>query len=310
MYAARTEQYGSSSLSTTENKYLSIQVCDETSALESVVVGLANDLGPIYPITPKIKMHQQQGTLPLEQDLKREIDALARLLEEQGITVYRPRNIPLQDQMYPRDIACVIDDVWVRARMAKKSRVQEYEGIQYLVNQINPSKICIPPDGALLEFGDCVQYKDTIFLGQSDRTNHEGYRFLQQSFPHKEVIPLDLVVSDDPQTNVLHLDCIFQPVGVDRAVMCEQGFLSRPEAVYDIFGAKNIFNISAEEKNHLFPNVLSLAPDQVVSEKSFVRLNTQLRKWEIMTLEVSYTESSKLDGLIRCSTLPLRRRVL
>jgi N-dimethylarginine dimethylaminohydrolase len=54
-------------------------------------------------------------------------------------------------------------------------------------------------------------------------------------------------------------------------------------------------------------NVFSIAPDVVVSEKSFTRLNTWLRDNGFTVEEISYGEIAKQEGLLRCSTLPLIR---
>ena len=48
-------------------------------------------------------------------------------------------------------------------------------------------------------------------------------------------------------------------------------------------------------------------PNIVVSEKSFTRLNSWLRSFDIVVEEINYKEISKQGGLLRCSTLPLIR---
>ena len=54
-------------------------------------------------------------------------------------------------------------------------------------------------------------------------------------------------------------------------------------------------------------NVFSIAPDVVVSEKNFTRLNNWLRAQGITVEEIPYSEIAKQEGLLRCSTLPLIR---
>ena len=54
-------------------------------------------------------------------------------------------------------------------------------------------------------------------------------------------------------------------------------------------------------------NVFSIAPDVVVSEKNFTRLNTWLRDNGFTVEEIPYAEIAKQEGLLRCSTLPLIR---
>ena len=47
--------------------------------------------------------------------------------------------------------------------------------------------------------------------------------------------------------------------------------------------------------------------DIVVSEKSFTKLNSWLRSFNIVVEEINFKEISKQGGLLRCSTLPLTR---
>ena len=54
-------------------------------------------------------------------------------------------------------------------------------------------------------------------------------------------------------------------------------------------------------------NVFSIAPNVVVSEKNFVRLNNWLRENGFEVEEIPYSEIAKQEGLLRCSTLPLIR---
>jgi N-dimethylarginine dimethylaminohydrolase len=54
-------------------------------------------------------------------------------------------------------------------------------------------------------------------------------------------------------------------------------------------------------------NVFSIAPDVVVSEKNFTRLNNWLSENGFTVEEIPYAEIAKQEGLLRCSTLPLIR---
>ena len=57
----------------------------------------------------------------------------------------------------------------------------------------------------------------------------------------------------------------------------------------------------------MFSNVFSIAPNVVVSERNFKRLNNWLRENGFVVEEIPYAEISKQEGLLRCSTLPLIR---
>jgi N-dimethylarginine dimethylaminohydrolase len=54
-------------------------------------------------------------------------------------------------------------------------------------------------------------------------------------------------------------------------------------------------------------NLFSITPSQVVSDERFERVNHILRGWGYKVLTVPYRETAKMGGLLRCTTLPLRR---
>lgn len=287
---------------------IALDVRDETSSLEAVVVGIGSNISPKrYMNNPKEAESVRTGTFPSEAALVAQQDAFTALLTEQGVTVYRPEDAPEMDQIFPRDIAFVIGDRLVRAHMRKANRRGEYEQIAALIDAIDTPAIEAPAE-AFIEGGDVILHPGYVFVGQSERTNAAGAAFLADSFPDLEVIPLELVTTDDPHTNVLHLDCAFQPVGSEHALFYADGFRKRPDAIYDLFGERNLISLTGEEMYHLMPNIFSVSPTTVVSEPGFTRINDELRRIGLTVLETPYHEVGKIGGLLRCSTLPLRRR--
>lgn len=138
----------------------------------------------------------------------------------------------------------------------------------------------------------------------------QGVQFLKDQFPNKIVKEFDLVKSKiEARDNALHLDCCFQPIGTDKGIIYKSGF--REEADYmflvKLFGKENLFHIDREEMYHMNSNVFSIAPDVVVSERNFTRLNTWMRERGFVVEEIPYAEIAKQEGLLRCSTLPLIR---
>ena len=56
------------------------------------------------------------------------------------------------------------------------------------------------------------------------------------------------------------------------------------------------------------PNIFSISPEIIVSDKAFTRMNKFLREeWNFTVEEIPYREISKMGGLLRCSTMPLVR---
>ena len=143
------------------------------------------------------------------------------------------------------------------------------------------------------------------------RTNLPGVDFLKDFFPNKTVKAFDLNKSNTVALdNALHLDCCFQPVGSGQAIIHREGFRQASDYKYlvDLFGMENLFHITKQEMYQMMSNVFSIAPDVVVSERNFTRLNDWLRDLGITVEEIPYAEICKQEGLLRCSTLPLRRK--
>ena len=233
--------------------------------------------------------------------------------------VYRPHNIPDLNQIFARDIAFVIDDYFFKSNILP-DRLGELDAIDYVINQIDPSKVITPPEEVHVEGGDVMLHGDHLFIGTykgndypnyiTARTNPEGVKFLKEFFPNKIVKEFDLAKSNTvAEDNALHLDCCFQPVGKDKAIIHREGFRMEAEYQYlvDLFGEENLFHITKREMYDMMSNVFSIAPDVVVSEHGFTRLNDWLRGHGITVEEIPYAEIAKMEGLLRCSTLPLRR---
>ncbi len=58
---------------------------------------------------------------------------------------------------------------------------------------------------------------------------------------------------------------------------------------------------------NMHSNIFSISEKVIVSEKSFTRLNQLLRKKGFIVETITYSETSKMEGLLRCSTMPLKR---
>jgi len=323
-----------------ENIRINIQ--DETAPLEAVILGTAKDIGfpnsqYVHPDTwssheapaedqindPKSRMHIINGTYPIESHLRQENDFFARVLAKYNVKIYQPITLPKSNQIFTRDIGFVIDNVFIKSNMGTSKRQSEFFAIRDIVSQIT-DEVWFPPATVSIEGGDVFPYKDKIFVGQAaagyenmrcNRTNPAAIKYLQEKFPKKEVIPVPLKKSDkNPNINCLHLDCAFQPIGNnDHCIIFVDGFGNREQAeeMMDIFGGeKNAIKIEGEDMYNMNSNIFSINPDVIVSgnsESEFGELNSKLEDKGFIVERVPYSETSKMEGLLRCSTLPLRR---
>ncbi len=302
---------------------LQLHVKNETSRLKAVILGTAQSNGPTPTIEeaydPKSLEHIKAGTYPVEKDMIAEMEAFNEVFKKYNVTVYRPEIIENYNQIFSRDIGFVIDDVFIKANILP-DRERELEAIQYVIDQMDPTKVVRPPEEVHIEGGDVMLYNDHIFIGTykgSDykdfitaRTNMDGVQFIKDLFPHKIVKEFDLVKSKiEPRDNALHLDCCFQPVGSNKGIIYKSGFREEADYMYlvKLFGRENLFHIEREEMYHMNSNVFSIDKNVVVSERNFTRLNNWLRDHGFTVEEIPYAEISKQEGLLRCSTLPLIR---
>lgn len=302
---------------------INLSVQNETSKLRAVVLGTAKSNGPVPTIEeaydPKSLEHIKAGTYPVEKDMVAEMEAFNKVFEKYNVKVYRPNLIENYNQIFSRDIAFVIDNKLFKSNILP-DREKEIDAIQYVLDQIDQRNIVKASDDIHFEGGDVMLWNNHIFIGTykgddyknyiTARTNMKGVNFIKNLFPNKIVKEFDLVKSNtNAKENALHLDCCFQPVGTNKAIIHKEGFRNINDYNYlvDLFGVENLFHITKDEMYQMFSNVFSISPEVVVSEKNFVRLNNWLRKEGFTVEEIPYAEISKQEGLLRCSTMPLIR---
>lgn len=288
---------------------MKLHVTNETATLETVVLGIGTEIGEPIGMNPMMRRHIEKGTYPTGETITGEIATFEAVLKANQIEVLRPENIKDLDQVFTRDIGFVIDDYFLVANMEKETRKLEIQGIQPILEAIGEDKIIRIPAEVTVEGGDVIVHNDYVFVGLGARTNRASLDFLKEKFPHKTVLGFDLNVDEDnADNNILHLDCTFQPIGTDEAIIYEDGFLERPDVLFDLFPRDKRIRVNQEEKNRMFPNIFSLSPTKIVVERNFKELKVELGRRGYETFDVDYKETSKTSGLLRCSTLPLRRK--
>jgi len=302
---------------------MKINIENESGKLKAVVLGIATDFGgtPNFEdcYDPKSRAHVKSGTFPKNEDCLIEMDALVTVFEKYDVEIFRPHNIKGLNQIFSRDIAFVISEKLVIPNIIN-DRIKEIDAITEVINKIASEDVIRMPLSTRAEGGDVMPWNEYLFIGYSEdedfekytvaRTNKSALVFLTLTFPNKIVKGFELNKSDnDPRENALHLDCCFQPVGKNMAIIYRGGFKHSADVDFLVtyFGEENIIEVSKEEMYNMNSNVFSISEEVIVSEKGFVRLNTELRKRGFIVEEVPYVEIAKMEGLLRCSTMPLIR---
>lgn len=303
---------------------LNLNIKNETGRLKSVVLGQpkSNGATPTLEESYDAKSYHsiENNIYPVEKDIIDEMNEFEKILKKYDVEVYRPEIIENYNQVFARDVAFVIEDKMIISNVIA-DRADEQQAYHQVFEKVEWRKIINLPETAHIEGGDVIVWNDFLFIGtcysedyrnfKTARTNEYAIEILKEFFPKKRIIDLDLKKNDRiPYQGILHLDCTFNPIGKDKCIIYKNGFVNESDyrLILDIFGEENCFHVIDEEMFAMYPNIFSISPEVIVSDKAFVRLNEHLReKWNFVVEEIPYREISKMGGLLRCSTMPLVR---
>lgn len=297
-------------------------VVDEWSPLETVLVGIGVGMGapPRLEDTydPKSREHVLSGTYPSESSVRAELTAFREKLKSLGVEVLTPSPLGT-NQVFTRDIGFVLGETFIKTAMVE-DRAEEQLALTDILADVPVACIMTPPPPVRIEGGDVMPIHGSLWVGYSEdedfesfttaRTNAAALKWLQSSFPEWKVRGFQLNKSDtDPRKNALHLDCALGPLGLGHAIIHPEGFKQQRDVDFLIqtFGERKCLFISEQEMYDMNCNLFSVNESTVISSSAFHRINAQLRDWGYTVHEVPFSETAKMEGLLRCATLPLRR---
>ena len=301
---------------------IEVKVDNEYSALKSVILGLAEDMGDppkVFDVyDPRSLYHIKNNSYPSEVDVKKDIESFYKILIKHNIDVLRPDNIKNCNQVFARDLGFTISNIFFQSNIVP-NREEELIGVSGIINNLDAGVVKLP-DYMHIEGGDVIIHNDKLFIGTysgedyseliTARTNQESISYLEKMIPSKEIMSINIKKSNtDVFENVLHLDCCFQPIGKRKAIICPDSFVNKSDVEYLIgyFGKKNTYLAYGQEAYMLISNLLVISPEVIVSDKRFSKINTWLERNDFLVEKISYENVSKMSGLFRCSTLPLLR---
>ena len=301
---------------------IKIKIENEYSQLKTVILGIAGDIGEhpsiIDTYDPRSLYHVKNNTFPTEMSLVKNVESFYDKLLKHNVNIIRPKNIPNCNQIFSRDLGFVISNIFFMSNIVP-ARANEIHGIDNIIEKLDVGVIKLP-QFMHIEGGDLVLHNNKLFIGTyldnnyssliTARTNIESVEYLKKMIPNIEIIPIEIKKSNtNIFENTLHLDCCFQTIGLDKAIICPDGFKNKEdyEFLIKFFGRKNVFLANLRESFMLISNVFVISPEVVVSHTNFKRLNKWLEEKGILVEKVDYSDVSKMSGLFRCSTLPLCR---
>ncbi|MAO94551.1 MAG: amidinotransferase, partial [Flavobacteriales bacterium] len=241
---------------------IEVKVDNEYSALKSVILGLAEDMGDppkVFDVyDPRSLYHIKNNSYPSEVDVKKDVESFYKILIKHNVDVLRPDNIKNCNQVFARDLGFTISNIFFQSNIVP-NREEELVGVSGIINSLDAGVVKLP-DYMHIEGGDVVIHNNKLFIGTysgedyseliTARTNQESISYLEKMIPSKEIMSINIKKSNtDVFENVLHLDCCFQPIGKRKAIICPDSFVNKSDVEYLIgyFGKKNTYLAYGQE---------------------------------------------------------------
>ncbi|AXQ78608.1 arginine deiminase [Streptococcus chenjunshii] len=309
---------------------MKINVYNEYSPLKRVIIGDASEL--YFPDSHAIENEKNKPwweklrnnvIFPLLRDRKvpmiitkqfqKELAAFEALLKANHVEVLKvdpidyPSSLPPQEmgmgQMYARDSAMSVGNVFIEGNLQIEMRKKERLGYQTIITEISASnKVASIPqeDAVYLEGGDVIVDYPNIFVGIGKyASNLSGVNWLRKQLDASwNIVPIYL--KDD---SILHLDCCMTIIGPKTAIICRDVLEELPQELSDF----TFIDIDKKVRQEMAGNVLVLGDKKVVVQQRHKKLQEDLRAHGFTPLPLSFTWHALLEGAFRCATCPLER---
>lgn len=210
-------------------------------------------------------------------------------------------------QIFTRDPFIVIGDILVLSHMSEKMRLSEPAGAQSLLNTIDPAKVIYTPQDIAVEGGDVIPHGEKLFVGQDGtRTDKTGLEFLKKNFGGKfDIIPIHMRNTMKEQA-LLHLDCVFNPVWHDTALVSPDGVKDGSlYAIEDIFS--DIITVPEKQRDELGINVFSPGNKTVIVQERHPYIAGELKSKSFTIEYLNSYATTNIGGYCRCMTCPIER---
>lgn len=276
---------------------LEIQCQNEYQTLKSVIT-VSPEYMAITEVINETQNHYANDNINTKIASEQHL-GLVKVLQAQGVAVQElPPQADLNEQVFTRDIGFTIGGDLFICNMARDIRKKE---VKVLINWLEkngvPYKQCEVPS---IEGGDVIVDGEQVWVGLSGRTTRAAVEALQTELPTYTVQPLQL------REDILHLDCVFNVINNDTALIYPEAFT---KADYKKLNQHyNLITITEEEQFLMGPNVLAVGEGKVISLPENKRINEALTKAGFEVIEVPFSEIIKSGGSFRCCTLPLLRK--
>jgi len=231
-----------------------------------------------------------------------QVESLAALLRARGVEVLQT---PVVDgcigQLFTRDIAFAVGKTLFLANPERSDRRREVESLAALAARCDD---VVPLRAGGIEGGDVAVLPDAVLVGLGEKTEPAALRELEDALAErdvrKQVVPIELAME-----GVIHLDCVFNAVAPDLALVFPPAIAAASLAA--LHARFELIEMSLAETCDVRINTLSLGPRAIVLHAGSERLAAILDRRGFEVIALDYDEVGKAFGAFRCTTLPLRR---
>lgn len=273
-----------------------VDCINEYGQLKSVIVCPPDhmQIKEVINETQKVYAFQNINQERAKKQHRRFID----VLKQNGTEVLEVAEQPdLNEQVFTRDTGFAIGKNLFLSNIHTGIRKEEIPVLQKTLKEEG-----IPfqsPFYHSIEGGDVIIDEHKVWVGESGRTSKKAIEQLDDLLPFHQV---ELLKFDK---EILHLDCVFNIIDRDWALIYPQAFSKK-----DIAKLKehyHLIEINFTEQFTMGANVLSIGNRKVISLPENIEVNKKMKENGFEIIAVEFSEIIKSGGSFRCCTLPLRR---
>lgn len=320
---------------------MTIRVWNDYGRLREVAVGIATSLvvanyKEAYPEFIKQLTRKYAGKPALEvpelKDLVErsqvQLDYLAKVYEDHGVIVHRPRALTRLEMAYQSELQVgaiqqfPADPIWMIGRNAIECQFrsplrnkEKFPLREMIADRINSDPnlrvLCCPvtmPDANdyVLEGGDiqiCGNDSMDVLVGVDEErsSSAKGVEWLRRSIADDGFKVTPVPIRKGAPIHLLGAMGIFGPTG---AMVYRSAFINGiPEPMKDW----DLIDITMEEAEAGGPCAVMLDPETILMVAETPRLIGLLEKRGLKVIPIPFDAVTKLDGAIRCATFVINR---
>lgn len=283
-------------LSDMDSNINNIKCLNEYGTLEAAIVCSPDYMKITEVINETQKVYAFQN-IDIER-AKKQHKKFVEVLKGNGVEVLTiPEHPDLNEQVFTRDIGFAIGQTLFLANVAAQIREKEIPILKKVLKNHGISYQI--PFFHSIEGGDVVVDSHTVWVGESRRTNRKAIDELERLLPFHKVESLKI------NEEILHLDCVFNIIDYEWALIYPPAFTKKDIA--KLQQSYNLIEVSFSEQFTMGTNVLCIGNKKVISLPENIEVNKKMEDEGFEVILVEFSEIIKSGGSFRCCTLPLRR---